>query len=178
MRRRVSARSQLHLTPTDRLPACQALFDDAREWRRSARQHLADVAVRVSVRHPEQPAARRIERLDGVIAIDHEQAGREAGDDLVAQPLGRFRPRGEHLLAQSEARDRLLHRRRHEDGLGPAIVARPFGHRPRCRERPQNREDEHRRKRGDDRRQAEEHVRVLGHDTANKDAYQATMASP
>jgi hypothetical protein len=76
------------------------------------------------------------------IGPDDEEAGRQARDDLVAQPLRRFRARGEHLLAQLEPGQRLFHGGRHERRLGAGLVASLPAHVARRGERAQQRERE------------------------------------
>ena len=71
---------------------------------------------------PEQPPARRVQRLHAAIAADDEQPRGQAGDDFPAQPLGRLRASGHGLLANAQLRERLLHGGRHEGGLGAGLV--------------------------------------------------------
>ena len=52
--------------------------------------------------------------------VDDEQAGGEAGDDLVAQPLGRLGARLHRALLRPQVAQRVLHRRGHEHRLAAA----------------------------------------------------------
>ena len=73
--------------------------------------------------HAEQPTPRGVENLHGARDVDHEQPGRQAIDDLIAQPLGRFRPRVGLALLLSNPFHCLAERLAKENGL----VARLLG---------------------------------------------------
>ena len=67
--------------------------------------------------HAEQPTPRGVENLQGTFDVDHEQPGRQAVDDLLAQPLGRFRPRVGLALLLSNPFHSFAERLGQENGL-------------------------------------------------------------
>ncbi len=82
---------------------------------------FSTVAVRalpVAAGEAQHRLARRIQRTNDALTIDDEEPGREAGDDLTAQPLGRFRAKLHRALAVAQLAHRIFHRGRHERGLG------------------------------------------------------------
>ena len=106
----------------------EAFVDDLRQ--RLARQRLADPSteqLRGSAQsasgRPSRRAAGGIQRPHMPVVADDEQAGGHAGDDLVAQPLGRFGARLHRALLLAQAAQRLLHRGRHERRLGALAFA-------------------------------------------------------
>ena len=137
VRRPIAARREADGAAADRVPRVEALLDDPGQ-RRRREQHGADVAAPVRFGHAEQAAAGGIERFDAAILADDEQARRQAGDDLAAQPLGRLGARRHRLFPHAQARQRVLHRRGHEGGFGAGPLAP--GHLARRREEAQDRE--------------------------------------
>jgi hypothetical protein len=108
MRRAIGRRVDPDLPPPDRLARGQAFFDDARQRRRRAEQDAADVAVQSASDMPSSLRPAGLSDLrDG--PRPRQQAGRQARDDLVAQPLRRFGAGGERLLAHLLPRERLFH---------------------------------------------------------------------
>ena len=75
-----------------------------------------------SVREPQQAPAGRIDDADLAVEIDDDEAGREARDDLQAQPLGGLGPRRHRTLLRLELRDRVLERRRQQRVLHAALT--------------------------------------------------------
>ena len=109
-----------HATP-DGLPRVEELLDHGGE-RRHAEEHVADVAGPVGFGQSEQLAAEWIERLHAAIGADDEQAGGEARDDLVAQPLRGLGAGGEGALALLELRHGFFHGGRHERRFGAGVA--------------------------------------------------------
>ena len=102
-----------------------------------------------------RPAGLKIRRCRR--AIDDEQAGGQARDDLAAQPLRGLGARRHRLLLRLSLVDRLLQRRRQQRGLGAASRRCRRASRAR-RGEPQHRERQHADEHADDRGQAEERV--------------------
>ena len=62
----------------------------------------------------QQAAAGGIQNAEPRVAANHEQPGREALDNLAAEPLGRFGARRHLALLRFQLRQRILQRRRDE----------------------------------------------------------------
>ncbi len=113
-------------------------------------------------RQPEHRLAGGIECADDAVAIDHEQSGGEAGDDLAAQALGGFRARFHRAFAFAELSHRVFHGRRHELRLRagfPLVSSGGAG----GSEDAKDGVGEDGGEPGDDRRQDKEEVAALGH---------------
>ena len=117
--RRDAAR-QRHRPAHDRPRRRQAFLEDVGE-RPGVLQHLAIGAFPAVPRQTQHRLAGGIQRADDAVAIDDEEAGGQAGDDLAAQTLRRFGARLHRAFAVAELADRVFHGRRHEGRLAPVF---------------------------------------------------------
>ena len=125
-------------------------------------QHLSIGPFPAVARQAEHGLAGGIQGADDAIAIDDEESGGEAGDDLAAQALRGFGARLHRAFAVAELAHGLFHGRGHEGRLAsgfPLVLGGGAG----GREDAENGVGEHGRQGGDNRRQAEEEVAALGH---------------
>jgi hypothetical protein len=118
---------------------------------------------RVLVGQSQEPPAGGIERPDDTAEIHDEQAGGQAGDDFIAEPLGRFGAGLHRALLQSQVVKRFFHRggdERRLASLGRRALGEPTGGDHEL----DDRVGQHTRQRRDYGSEAEEKVGGLVHD--------------
>ena len=158
---RGQAAGERHRPAHDRPRGQQTLFENVGE-RTCVLQHLAIGTLPAVLRQIEHLLAGGIERPDDAVAIDDEEAGCEAGDDLAAQPLRRFRARFHRTFAVAELADRIFHGRGHERRLAAALPLVASGGAGGC-EDAKHRVGEDAREYGDYRGESEEQGTAMGH---------------
>jgi hypothetical protein len=162
MRRLSLARRNLDRPADHRFSRAQALGDKRRHGL-GVRQHLA-VRAPFLRRVPEaqQPAADRVHDLNAAGVVDHQQAGAEAGDDLVGDELGGLRARRHRALLRLELRHGFRERGGQERRLHAAL-ARPASRLTCGRHEAQHRERQHRDEDRHDRGQPEKRLALWCH---------------
>ena len=99
---------ELDRTTHDRMEFRQALLNEVSQWRHRAAFELAKHSARLTLIHPQQLPANRVEYLDPSRHIDDQQPRRQIADDLLAESFRGYGPSVGFLLSLSYLR----HRRR------------------------------------------------------------------
>ncbi len=148
---------EVHRAPRNRHPHRQTLVDHLGQLRFA--EHPPVVLDRSRLGNAQHPPAGRVDDSDLAVQPHHQQACREAFDDLAVQPLRGLGARGGGAFLGLELFERLLQRRRQQGRLAGSLAMRATRVAGRCAD-PQHREGQRGSEHADDRRQPQQNVRV------------------
>ena len=156
MRRARVTHRHLDDAPHDGPARVETLIDE-RLHRHGVREKssIVGAAVRPLV-EAEQTSSSRVHDLHFAAEVDDEQPGRQAGDDLLAEPFGGFGPKRHGAFLRLEVGDCLLQRHRQERRFGAALT-RPRTCGPCGRKDSRDAEHQYCGERHDNRRQSQKH---------------------